>query len=211
MSAPAPGIVLGDVEIIRVIEWSGPVRTARFILPDSDEETWRRNEDWLAPDFWTPADNAYRCHVQTFVLRSEGRTILVEPINSRDMPGHFLNDFNHAAEIVETLNHPHVKLQFDIYHRQIIHGDVLTALETMMPIIGHIQTASVPKRNEPGTGELDDFRIFRALDELGYAGWVGCEYRPKGATLDGLGWLEKARAGEARGADIAAHNLGAIF
>ena len=142
---------------------------------------------------------------------AEGRTILVEPINSRDMPGHFLNDFNHAAEIVEKLNHPHVKLQFDIYHRQIIHGDVLTALETMMPIIGHIQTASVPKRNEPGTGELDDFRIFRALDELGYAGWVGCEYRPKGATLDGLGWLEKARAGEARGADIAAHNLGAIF
>ena len=127
------------------------------------------------------------------------------------MPGHFLNDFNHAAEIVETLNHPHVKLQFDIYHRQIIHGDVLTALETMMPIIGHIQTASVPKRNEPGTGELDDFRIFRALDVLGYAGWVGCEYRPKAATLDGLGWLEKARAGEARGADIAAHNLGAIF
>ncbi|MBT2874107.1 MULTISPECIES: MBL fold metallo-hydrolase [Streptomyces] len=98
--APAPGIVLGDVEIIRVIEWSGPVRTARFIVPDSDEETWRRNEDWLAPDFWTPADDAYRCHVQTFVLRSEGRTILVDTGigNGRDRPqvpqfAHLRTDF----------------------------------------------------------------------------------------------------------------------
>ncbi|NJP50807.1 MBL fold metallo-hydrolase [Streptomyces sp. SBST2-5] len=85
---PAPSLVLGDVEISRVIEWSGPVRTVRFILPDSDEETWRRNEDWLAPDFWTPADDAYRCHIQTWVLRSEGRTILVDTGigNGRDRP-----------------------------------------------------------------------------------------------------------------------------
>ena len=75
---PPDTIVLGDVEITRVIEWSGPVHTARFIVPDSDEETWRRHQDWLAPDFWTPADDAYRCHVQTWVLRSEGRTILVD-------------------------------------------------------------------------------------------------------------------------------------
>ncbi|GAB2964207.1 MBL fold metallo-hydrolase [Nonomuraea fastidiosa] len=75
---PAYKIVLGDVEITRVIEWSGPVRTARFIVPDSDEETWRRNEDWLAPDFWNPADDAYLCHIQTWVLRSEGKTILVD-------------------------------------------------------------------------------------------------------------------------------------
>lgn len=85
---PAPSISLGDVEITRVVEWSGPIRTARFIIPDSDEETWRRNQEWLAPDFWTPADDAYRCHIQTWVLRSEGRIILVDTGvgNDRERP-----------------------------------------------------------------------------------------------------------------------------
>ncbi|MFG1615880.1 MBL fold metallo-hydrolase [Nonomuraea wenchangensis] len=84
----AHSIVLGDVQITRVIEWSGPIRTARFIVPDSDEEVWRRNQDWLAPHFWTPADDAYRCHIQTWVLRSEGRTILVDTGvgNDRERP-----------------------------------------------------------------------------------------------------------------------------
>jgi hydroxypyruvate isomerase len=137
-----------------------------------------------------------------------GRALLIEPINGRDMPGYFLNDFNRAVEIVEKLDHPHLKLQFDIYHRQILHGDVLKGLAAMMPIIGHIQVASVPERHEPGTGELDDFRIFAALDTLGYGGWVGCEYRPAGKTVAGLEWL--ARAGTAQG-EIAAHNQGAAL
>ncbi|MFJ8153433.1 MBL fold metallo-hydrolase [Streptomyces sp. NPDC094468] len=81
-------ITLGNVEITRVVEWSGPILTAQFIIPDSDEETWRRNEDWLAPDFWTPADDAYRCHVQSWVLRSEGKTIVVDTGigNDRERP-----------------------------------------------------------------------------------------------------------------------------
>lgn len=81
-------IVLGDVRITRVIEWSGPIRTARFVIPDSDEETWQRNRDWLEPDFWNPADDAYRCHIQTWVLRSEGKTILVDTGvgNDRERP-----------------------------------------------------------------------------------------------------------------------------
>ena len=87
-----------------------------------------------------------------------------------------------------TLARPNLKLQFDIYHRQIIHGDVMRGLEAMMPIIGHVQIAAVPARNEPGTGELDDKYVFRLLDRLGYRGFVGCEYRPAGKTLDGLGW-----------------------
>lgn len=84
----ANSIALGDVQITRVVEWSGPIRTARFIIPDSNEETWRRNQDWLAPDFWTPADDAYRCYIQTWVLRSEGKTILVDTGvgNDRDRP-----------------------------------------------------------------------------------------------------------------------------
>ena len=121
-----------------------------------------------------------------------GIDILIEPINARDMPGYFLNDFTFAAELIGTLGLSNLRLQYDIYHRQILHGDVTKSLETLMPIIGHVQTASVPKRNEPGTGELDDQRIFRTLDQLGYQGFVGCEYRPAGNTVDGLGWFRSA-------------------
>jgi hydroxypyruvate isomerase len=119
-----------------------------------------------------------------------GIDLVIEPINGRDMPGYFLNDFDRAVELISGLGHANLKLQFDIYHRQIMHGDVLAALERMMPLIGHVQIASVPKRHEPGTGELDDFRIFSALDALGYRGYVGCEYRPAGDTLAGLGWMK---------------------
>lgn len=119
-----------------------------------------------------------------------GIDILIEPLNGRDMPGYFLNDFGFAAALIRELGLPNLKLQYDIYHRQIMHGDVLKSLEALLPVTGHVQTASVPKRNEPGTGELDDWRIFRHLDALGYDGYVGCEYRPAGKTLDGLGWMK---------------------
>lgn len=121
-----------------------------------------------------------------------GIDILLEPLNGRDMPGYLLNDFEFARQLIGTLALPNLRLQYDIYHRQILHGDVMKSLEGMMPIIGHIQTASVPMRNEPGTGELDDGRIFRHLDQLGYHGYVGCEYRPAGRTADGLAWLRQA-------------------
>ena len=121
-------------------------------------------------------------------------TLLIEPLNGRDMPGYHLNSFDQAADLIADLGRPNLKLQFDIYHRQIVHGDVLTGLEQLMPIIGHVQIASVPARNEPGTGELDDFRVLEALDRLGYEGHVGCEYRPKAGTLEGLGWLNKVQA-----------------
>ncbi|WP_374378772.1 2-oxo-tetronate isomerase [Dongia sp.] len=117
-----------------------------------------------------------------------GIDILIEPINGRDMPGYFLNDFSYAADLIAELALPNLRLQFDIYHRQILHGDVLMGLRSLFPLIGHVQIASVPARHEPGTGELDDFRILRELDALAYAGFVGCEYRPAGNTIDGLGW-----------------------
>lgn len=123
-----------------------------------------------------------------------GLDVLIEPINPHDMPDYFLNDFNFAADLIADLGHPNLKLQFDIYHRQIIHGDVIRGLRELMPITGHVQIASVPSRHEPGTGELDDFRVLRELDALGYGGYVGCEYRPAGETVAGLGWL-KAFAG----------------
>lgn len=121
-----------------------------------------------------------------------GIDILVEPINGRDMPGYFMNDFGFAAGLIAELGLPNLKLQYDIYHRQILHGDVMKSLEALLPVIGHVQTAAVPKRNEPMTGELDDLRIFRHLDALGYDGFVGCEYRPAAGTLEGLGWMKGA-------------------
>jgi hydroxypyruvate isomerase len=126
-------------------------------------------------------------------IGAQGLDVVIEPINRRDMPAFFLNDFGYAAELIGRLGLPRLKLQYDIYHRQILHGDIVKSLEAMMPIIGHVQTASVPARNEPGTGELNDDFVFRRLDDLGYAGFVGCEYRPAGKTLDGLSWWTARR------------------
>jgi hydroxypyruvate isomerase len=120
-----------------------------------------------------------------------GIGLVIEPINGRDMPGYFLNNFNRAVDFIAEIDAPHVKLQFDVYHRQILHGDVMMALRKMAPMIGHIQIASVPDRHEPMTGELDDSRIFVEIDAIGYQGYVGCEYRPAAATREGLGWMAK--------------------
>lgn len=120
-----------------------------------------------------------------------GIEIVIEPINGRDMPGYFLNDFNYAAALIDQLGLPNLKLQYDIYHRQILHGDVLTSLAVLLPIIGHVQIAAVPQRHEPGTGELDDIGILHELDALGYRGFVGLEYRPKGDTVLGLVWRDR--------------------
>ena len=130
----------------------------------------------------------FACHAAT----RHGINIVIEPINRRDMPGYFLNDFNFAAGLIAELGLANLKLQYDIYHRQIMHGDVTKSLEQLMPIIGHIQIAAVPKRHEPMTGELNDAHIFELLDALGYQGFVGCEYRPEKGTVEGLGWF-KAR------------------
>lgn len=122
-------------------------------------------------------------------LADHGIDLLLEPLNGRDNPGYFLDDFAFAADLIREIGAPNVKLQFDIYHRQIMHGDVLTALREMMPIVGHVQVASVPSRHEPTSEELNDAVLFDELDRLGYTGFVGCEYRPRGTTLQGLDWL----------------------
>lgn len=146
------------------------------------------------------ADNANRQNLAAYrealefacmAAAPHGINIVIEPINARDMPGYFLNDFNFAANMIADLAIPNLKLQYDIYHRQVIHGDVLVSLEKLMPIIAHVQIASVPKRNEPLSGELDDARIFQHLDALGYQGFVGCEYRPANGTVAGLSWLNQ--------------------
>jgi hydroxypyruvate isomerase len=115
-------------------------------------------------------------------------TLLIEPINPRDRPGYFLNRVEHAADIVKKVGSPNLRIQFDFYHVQIVGGDLIKRLEAHFPLVGHVQIAAVPSRREPDEGEVDYPEIFAALDRLGYEGWIGCEYRPRARTEDGLGW-----------------------
>jgi hydroxypyruvate isomerase len=122
-------------------------------------------------------------------LAPHGLDVVIEPINARNVPGYFLNDFGFARDLVRELNIPNLKLQFDIYHCQIIHGDITMRLREMIDITGHVQIASIPSRNEPDGEELNYPFLFTELDRLGYRGFVGCEYNPRGRTEDGLGWF----------------------
>ena len=124
-----------------------------------------------------------------------GVDILIEPINPRDIPGYLLNRQDDAHAIVRQIGAPNLKVQMDLYHCQIVEGDVAMKLRRHLPTgrVGHIQIAGVPERHEPDRGELHHPYLFDVLDELGYDGWVGCEYRPKAGTSAGLGWLRHLR------------------
>lgn len=119
---------------------------------------------------------------------THGLRLLLEPLNPRDNPGYFYSTVAEAAALIEELSLPNIKLQFDVYHVAISEGDVLTKLKRYMPIMGNIQIAAVPSRAEPDEGEIAYPAIFAAVDALGYDGWVGCEYRPRGDTNEGLRW-----------------------
>ncbi len=115
-------------------------------------------------------------------------TLLIEPINSRDRPDYFLTRAEQAADVIARVGQPNVKLQFDFYHLQIMGGDLIRRFERYLPVIGHVQIAAVPSRAEPDEGEIDYPAVLAAIDRLGYRGWVGAEYRPRGRTEDGLAW-----------------------
>jgi len=120
-----------------------------------------------------------------------GVTVMLEPINTRDMPGFFLNRQDQAQAICREVGAANLKVQFDFYHCQIVEGDLAVKLRRDMAGIGHIQIAGVPDRNEPDVGEVNFPYLLQLIDELGYDGWVGCEYRPKGDTSEGLEWLRR--------------------
>ena len=124
-------------------------------------------------------------------LAKHDMTLLLEAINTRDMPGFYLNTSRQAFELMDVADAPNVRFQYDVYHMQIMEGDLATTLKNHLARIGHIQIADPPARNEPGTGEINYPFIFDWLDQIGYAGWVGCEYRPTSTTTDGLGWMSK--------------------
>jgi hydroxypyruvate isomerase len=115
-------------------------------------------------------------------------TLLIEPINPRDRPDYYLNRAEHAADIIAKVERANVRMQFDFYHAQIVGGDLIKRFEKHLPVVAHVQVAAVPTRHEPSEGEVNYPAVLEALDRLGYAGYVGAEYRPRGRTEDGLGW-----------------------
>ena len=137
--------------------------------------------------------------------RAGGRDVLIEPINTRDIPGFFLNRQDEAHGVVQRIGAPNLKVQMDLYHCQIVEGDVATKIRKWLPTgqVGHIQIAGVPMRHEPDLGELNHAYLFEVIDEVatesGWSGWVGCEYRPArgvqpGATAAGLGWIKQLQS-----------------
>ena len=119
-----------------------------------------------------------------------GKRIVLEPINHRDMPGYFLHTTAQAAALIAIIDRPNVGLQLDLYHAQISEGDLDKKIRAFQPLTAHVQIAGNPARHEPDIGEVNYGYLLGVLDEIGYAGWVGCEYRPAGATVAGLGWAK---------------------
>lgn len=136
------------------------------------------------------APGTYVANLRVAADAAPDLTLLLEPLNSRDRPGYLTSRSDELAEIIAEIGRPNVKLMFDVYHVQIMEGDILRRLERMLPIIGHVQIAGVPARAEPDAGEVNYRAVFEALDELGYDGLVGLEYRPRAGTAQGLRWLD---------------------
>ena len=123
-------------------------------------------------------------------LRAAGIRLLIEPVNPRTVPGFFLNTSRQAETIVDAVGSDNLAIQYDIFHMQIVEGDLARTIERLLPKIGHMQLADVPGRHEPGTGEINFPWLLAHIDQLGYAGWIGCEYNPLGDTDGGLKWAK---------------------
>jgi hydroxypyruvate isomerase len=130
-------------------------------------------------------------------LQQAGIRMVIEPINTRDIPGFFLNHTRQGVDIIKDVGSNNLKLQHDIYHMQIMEGDLIETIKAHLPHIGHMQLADNPGRHEPGTGEINYPFLFREIDKLGYQGWIGCEYKPLAETHAGLGWLKSMAEGDA--------------
>ena len=142
------------------------------------------------------AEQAFSENLAWAAAQAPDQSLVIEPLNSDDMPGYFLNDFDQAARILDDLALPHVGLQFDLWHAARIHGQAQAVWERHKARVGHIQIAGFPARNEPGGGGFDLTGLCSEVDAMGYDGWISAEYRPSRATVHGLGWLSalKARA-----------------
>jgi len=124
-------------------------------------------------------------------LKKAGLKLLMEPINTYDIPGFYLNRTAQALSIIDEVGSDNLYVQYDIYHAQRMEGELIATMQKNLARIAHIQLADNPGRNEPGTGEIHYGNVFKALDRMGYAGWIGCEYKPATTTEAGLGWLQQ--------------------
>jgi len=145
----------------------------RHVEPNEARETFVKNLQYAAPR-----------------LKDAGIKLLIEPINTRDIPGFFLNYTRQALDIIQAVGSDNLYLQYDIYHMQIMEGDLAATLSAHIERIPHMQLADNPGRHEPGTGEINYPFLFGHIDRLGYPGWIGCEYKPATTTDAGLGWIE---------------------
>lgn len=126
-------------------------------------------------------------------LEKEGIRLLVEALNDKDIPGFHLVRSKDVMDLIQKVDHANIAFQYDIYHMQRMEGDLVNTMQALMDRIGHIQLADNPGRHEPGTGEIHFANLFRAIDRIGYQGWIGCEYIPAARTEAGLGWLDLYR------------------
>ena len=124
------------------------------------------------------------------ILQEAGVKLIVESINTIDMPGFFLTNTSQALSLIEKVDHPNLFIQYDIYHMQIMEGDLSRTIENNLSMISHMQLADNPGRHEPGTGEINYNYLLSFIDEIGYDGWIGCEYIPLKNTLEGLDWMK---------------------
>jgi hydroxypyruvate isomerase len=141
-----------------------------------------------------PADGEHRATLVANLrhaarkLGEAGLQLLIEPINTRTVPGFFLTGSQQAVDVLNAVGEGNAFVQYDLFHMQIMEGDLAATIERLLPRIGHMQIADVPARNEPGTGEVNFDFLLRHIDALGYSGWIGAEYNPKGDTVEGLKW-----------------------
>lgn len=126
-------------------------------------------------------------------LEKEGIRLLVEALNDKDVPGFYLVRTADVLALIQEAGHPNLRVQYDVYHMQIMEGNLTKTIQVNLDKIAHIQIADNPGRNEPGTGEINFANLFKAVDAAGYKGWIGCEYKPAGKTEEGLGWLKPFR------------------
>jgi len=158
----------------------------------------RLPEDGTLMDIYATYVNNLRWAAR--LAAQQGVQVLIEPINPHDMPGYYLQRQDVAHQVLEDVGEPNLRVQMDLYHCQIVEGDLTRKLRQYLPTgrVGHIQIAGVPDRHEPDVGELNYPHLLALLDALGYDGWVGCEYRPRrteaGGTSAGLSWLKQAQA-----------------
>ncbi len=149
----------------------------------------------IAPATASPAQ-ARACYIRNLraaaqAANAEGISLMIEAINNVDMPGYFINYQEDAAELIDAIGEPNLRVQFDCYHCQMMQGDIVATFHRLQPYIDHVQIAGVPGRHEPDSGELNYAFILAEIDKSGYNGFVGCEYQPKTTTLAGLGWKDR--------------------